>query len=77
MVNFLRMGRFASDPDYTLRWPPEVLRNELQRLTLRARQYGESGEWREEVDLLLRQAFPSNVPVEDFRSLVTDESFPF
>lgn len=60
------MGRFASDPDYMVRWPLPILRAELDRLIGRGRVYGESQEWRQEVELLLGQAFSGSVPAEDF-----------
>lgn len=65
------MGRFVSDPDYTVRWPGSVLRHELDRLIMRGRVHGETEDWRQEVELLLRQAFSSSVPAEDFGKLGT------
>lgn len=62
----IHMGRFASDPDYTMRWPMLILRSELDRLIVRGRVHGETQEWRQEVELLLRQAFSGSVPAEDF-----------
>lgn len=64
------MGRFANDPDYTLRWPSSVLDGELRRLIRRAETEGGGPEWQDEVRLLLRQAFSSTVPVEDFERVV-------
>jgi len=64
------MGRFADDPDYTLRWPPDIFEDELRRLIRRAESEGRGSEWRDEVCLLLRQAFSSTVPFEDFERVV-------
>ena len=63
------MGKFASDPDYSVRWPVSVLRSELNRLIMGARDHGETADWKQEVELLLRQAFSSAVPREDFAKL--------
>jgi hypothetical protein len=76
------MGRFAGDPEFTLRWPPSLLRKELRRLIDRARREGMTRDWQGEVELLLRQAFRSPVPQEDFGSLVNgvkvlDDDEPF
>lgn len=60
------MGRFTSDPDYAVRWPLPILRAELDRLIVRSRVHGESQEWQQDVELLLRQAFAGSVPAEDF-----------
>ena len=63
------MGRFVSDPDYTLRWPVSLLRSELNRLIMRGRIHGETPEWQQEVELLLGQSFASSIPAEDFAKL--------
>lgn len=65
------------DPvDYTLRWPNHIVADEVQQLLSRAETEGVNSDWRDEVDRLLRQAFVSTVPVEDFeqaqRSLAPD-----
>lgn len=65
------MGKFVSDPDYTVRWPVSVLGPELERLVARGRVHGETDEWRQEVELLLRQGFSGSVPAEDFAKLET------
>jgi len=57
----------ASDPEYTLRWPHEVVLTELADLIARAEQEGVGPAWNEEVETLLRQAFPSDAPVRAFR----------
>lgn len=57
---------FLDNADYTLRWPPEVFAKEVRLLVRRGSQFGVDHDWEEEVDLLLRQAFVSSVPAEDF-----------
>jgi len=52
--------------DYTLRWPTSIVADEVRQLLSRAEAEGVTSDWREEVELLLRQAFVSTVPVEDF-----------
>ena len=57
---------FVDNADYTLQWPPEVFSKEIGLLVRRGSQFGTDDAWEEEVDLLLRQAFVSSVPAEDF-----------
>lgn len=61
------MSRFAGDPDYTLRWPRDIFIEELDRLLRRGETSGRDSDWEEEVAELLRQAFSSPVPANDFR----------
>lgn len=61
------MTDFVDDPDYTLRWPSAVFAEEAERLARRGAEWGMSRDWKEEVDLLLRQAFASSVPADDFK----------
>lgn len=67
------MPDFVGDPDYTLRWPPAIFAAEVERLVRRAATSASQSDWRDEVDLLLRQAFASAVPASDFRRV--DQSF--
>ena len=60
---------FLDNADYTLRWPPEVFAKEVRLLVRRGSQFDTDDDWEEEVDLLLRQAFVSSVPAEDFGRL--------
>ncbi len=60
---------FVKDPDYRLRWPNHIFAAELQRLIGRAGATGLTPEWREEVEQLLKQAFASAVPTEEFHRL--------
>lgn len=76
------MSEFVDDPDYTLCWPPEVFAEEAERLVRRGADWGTGNEWVEEVDLLLRQAFASSVPADDFQQIVAgarlyDDEEPF
>jgi hypothetical protein len=55
------------DPaDYVLRWPGRIVADEIQRLVTLGEREGVSSEWLDEVDVLLRQAFATTVPAEDF-----------
>ena len=63
------MSDFVDDPDYALRWPPEIFRSEVERLIRRARQFGIDQSWRSQVGTLLKQAFRSSVPSQDFEQL--------
>lgn len=64
------MTDFVGDPDFTLRWPPEVFVEEAERLVRRGTARGAGHDWAEEVDLLLRQAFTSAVPADDFKQIM-------
>lgn len=68
------MPAFASDSEYTLRWPPDLFAGEMRRLLRRGSQHGHTDEWEEEIALLLQQAFSSQVPAEDFRRVVSAQS---
>ena len=64
------MSRFVGDPDYALRWPHDIFSEELSRL-IRGAERGENDPgWHDEVQLLLTQAFSSQVPADDFRALL-------
>lgn len=54
------------DPDYELKWPGHIFRDELRHLIQRARDLGMTAAWQDEVEQLLRQAFASDRPAEDF-----------
>lgn len=64
------MSRFDQDPDFTLEWPPELFETELRRLVVRCRQLGIDGDWRNEVETLLRQAFSSGAPCKQFENIL-------
>jgi hypothetical protein len=61
---------FVGDPDYTLNWPASVFAEEAGRLVRRAAAWGITDDWVEEVGLLLRQAFQSSVPADDFTQVL-------
>ena len=67
------LSNFLADPDYVLRWPASVFADEATRLVRRARANGTGTDWQEEVLLLLRQAFSSVVPREDFKRVLAAE----
>ncbi len=60
------MSYFAGNQHYTLRWPPDLFAQEIQRLILRGTEFGMAREWVGEVEVLLGQAFESQIPAEDF-----------
>ena len=62
------MTQFANHPDYRLRWPADLFRDALEPLLARGQREGGTREWRDDVELLLRQAFESPVPAEEFAS---------
>jgi hypothetical protein len=55
-----------ADPDFTLRWPPHLLVEELTKLVAQARQGSVDGDWDEEVRTLLSQAFADETPLSEF-----------
>lgn len=69
---------YRHDPEYALRWPADLFREEVLRLVRAARQWGATYDWREEVIVLLRQAFPSDVPVQEFERALDSQpaSYP-
>ena len=64
------MAYYDNNPDYTLRWPQELFVQEAQLLVRRGEELGTGSDWQEEVALLLRQAFVSPVPADDFEKVV-------
>jgi hypothetical protein len=62
----MRQDLFRRDAEYTLRWPAPILADELKRLVQVAEIDGVTPQWRDEVKLLLRQAFESHAPAEAF-----------
>lgn len=65
------------EPDYVLRWPPATFRAEVERLVRIGREHGCVGSWKDEVETLLRQAFGSEVPVEDFGREMERHAAPY
>ena len=55
------------DPDYTLRWPPDLLADEIRHLVEEARSGAVADDrWEQEVEALLRQAFVGSEPLQEF-----------
>ena len=69
----MSLDYFLDNPDYTIRWPPELFAREIRRLLGRAYQFGRTREWNGEIDHLLREAFTSPAMAEDFGGLLTNE----
>ena len=62
---------FDNNPDYALRWPPELLAREVELLSRSGRERGMDSDWRSEVETLLSLAFASPVPADDFARVLT------
>jgi len=56
----------TSDVEYTLKWPAEIISEEIERLVASGRENGETEDWQDEVKLFLRQAFATTTPAADF-----------
>lgn len=63
------MARYADDPSFALRWPKDIFASELGRQLDEAKRRGPDAEWAEAVTQLLRDAFSSPVPAEEFQDL--------
>ncbi len=63
------MNSQAPDPEYELRWPPHIFQDELENMVRRGRDVGTTTAWEDEVEQLLRQAFASDRPANDFLQL--------
>lgn len=61
-----------SETEYTLRWPPEIVRDEISRMIESAPLIDENTNWSEEVQLFLRQAFCSDTPANEFQKFVSE-----
>lgn len=61
---------FNDNPDYALRWPPELFAREVELLVQSGRERSMDSNWRSEVETLLLQAFASPVPAEDFKRVL-------
>lgn len=66
------MGRFAGNPDYSLAWPSPIFRVELETLIEKASRVVNQQEWRVEIETLLRQAFLSETPLQEFEAETTN-----
>jgi hypothetical protein len=63
--------------DYSLKWPSEIVRAEIERYLARAESLGITTEWCAEVKLLLEQAFVGKVPSADFQKLLNQNRSGF
>ena len=63
------MTRFSGNAGYVLFWPAEFLVKEIESLILRNPAHGLDWEWVQEAALLLRQAFTSQTPANDFTAV--------
>lgn len=61
---------FDNNPDYSLRWPPELLAREVELLVESGSERGMDSSWRSEVETLLSLAFESSAPAEDFKKIL-------
>jgi hypothetical protein len=71
------MGRFENNADYSLAWPSSILRAELEALIQKASRIVNQQDWRNEAETLLRQAFISETPLQEFDSETTGASQPW
>ena len=58
---------FVGNACYKLSWPKDLFVEEVGLPWERGVEFGIGDEWSSEVELLLRQAFASEIPAEDFR----------
>lgn len=63
------MTRFSGNAGYALFWPPDFLVQEIESLIRRHPGPGLDWEWVQEAMLLLRQAFTSQAPANDFMEM--------
>ncbi len=64
-----RVEQFRSNADFTLAWAPHLVAEEMRRLIGNAELDGETPSWRNEVTLLLQQAFTTDAPSEEFENV--------
>lgn len=60
---------FDDNPDYALRWPPELFAREVELLVQRGQERSMDSNWRSEVETLLSLAFVSAAPGDDFNKI--------
>lgn len=65
---------FKNNPDYTLRWPPELFVEEVSSLYRRGMTVGADDSWEREVARVLQEAFVSSVPAKDFERQCSKQS---
>ena len=61
---------FDNNPDYSLRWPPELLAREVELLVESGSERGMDSSWQSEVETLLLLAFESSAPADDFKKVL-------
>jgi len=61
---------FDDNPDYALRWPPELFAREVELLAESGSEQGMDSSWRSEVETLLLLAFESSAPADNFKKIL-------
>lgn len=61
---------FEDNPDYALRWPPDLFAREVELLVQSGRERSMDADWRSEVETLLSLAFISAAPGDDFNQIL-------
>lgn len=61
---------FDDNPDYALRWPPELFAREVELLAESGSERGMDSSWQTEVETLLLLAFESSAPADDFKRIL-------
>lgn len=61
---------FDDNPDYALRWPPELFAREVELLVESGSERGMDSSWQSEVETLLLLAFESSAPADDFKQIL-------
>ncbi|WP_420621945.1 hypothetical protein [Candidatus Poriferisodalis sp.] len=64
------MDQFVDNPDYTLRWPPDLFAREAHRLVTRPIHVSEASRWSNEAEHLLDEAFTSGSAARDLRRIL-------
>ncbi len=70
------MADFDGNPAYTLWWPLDLFAREIEDIYLRCADSGISQELGSELTLLLRQAFTTEVPANEFGRIQRDQEAP-
>ena len=61
---------FDNNPDYELRWPPELFAAEVKLLAESGSERDMDSDWQTEVETLLLLAFESPAPRDDFKKIL-------
>lgn len=62
--------KFDDNPDYELRWPPELFAAEVKLLAESGVERSMDSNWQTEVETLLLLAFESPAPRDDFKEIL-------